>query len=98
MDSNLVLQQFGAEARPGSVPTQELRLVLISDAIQDRNGVGTYYQDLAAHLQRYVGQVEVICPSLDVKNQIPKHLDRHARRRHPTPVLAPQTRHREDVR
>ena len=39
-----------------------LRVAFLSDAVQNRNGVGTYYQDLVAHLQNYVAHAELLCP------------------------------------
>ncbi len=41
------------------------RIVFVSDAVCGRNGVGTYYQDLVAHLKRYLAYVELIAPSVD---------------------------------
>lgn len=43
----------------------ELRILFIVDAIQGRNGVGTYFQDLACHLEKRVAQVELVAPSLE---------------------------------
>jgi glycosyltransferase involved in cell wall biosynthesis len=42
-----------------------LRVVLLSDAIPSRNGVGTYYDDLADHLQERVEEVTLLCPPMD---------------------------------
>lgn len=42
----------------------ELRILFIVDAIQGRNGVGTYFQDLVSHLQQRVSRVELVAPSL----------------------------------
>lgn len=42
--------------------TNRLRVVIISDALPERNGVGTYYHDLADHLQDYTEHAELICP------------------------------------
>lgn len=39
------------------------RVAIISDALAGRNGVGTYYQDLAQHLQNLGVGVEFICPT-----------------------------------
>lgn len=41
----------------------ELRVTVVSDAEEGRNGVGTYYQDLAAHLQGRVASIQVIAPA-----------------------------------
>lgn len=40
----------------------DLRVAFLSDALQDRNGVGTYYQDLVEHLGDYVARAELFCP------------------------------------
>lgn len=37
-----------------------LRVMILSDAIPQRNGVGTYYHDLMEHLQAQLGHVEMI--------------------------------------
>lgn len=42
----------------------ELRVLFIVDAIQGRNGVGTYFQDLVSHLTGRVGRVELVAPNL----------------------------------
>lgn len=41
-----------------------LRVVFISDAITDRNGVGTYYRDLVSYLSDQLEYVELIAPTL----------------------------------
>jgi glycosyltransferase involved in cell wall biosynthesis len=43
----------------------KLRVVIISDALPERNGVGTYYHDLVEHLRDYVEHAELICPHYD---------------------------------
>ncbi len=45
--------------RPARLP---LRVVIVSDAESERNGVGTYYHDLAEHLATRVDTVTLICP------------------------------------
>lgn len=45
--------------------TSELRILFVVDAIAGRNGVGTYFQDLVAHLDERVAQVELVSPRLD---------------------------------
>ena len=40
----------------------ELRVVVLSDALPSRNGVGTYYDDLVEHLRDRVGRVELVTP------------------------------------
>lgn len=44
--------------------TRELRIVFVMDAIAGRNGVGTYFQDLAAQLAGRVASVALISPQL----------------------------------
>jgi len=39
------------------------RLVVCSDALEDRNGVDAYYRDLVAHLEGRVAHAELLCPS-----------------------------------
>lgn len=39
-----------------------LKVAIISDAISQKNGVGSYYVDLAEHLKEYVQKVELISP------------------------------------
>lgn len=40
----------------------ELRVVVLSDALPSRNGVGTYYDDLVEHLRDHLGHVELVTP------------------------------------
>ena len=42
-----------------------IRVAVISDALDQRNGVGTYYADLTDHLRDHVERIELYCPSLD---------------------------------
>jgi glycosyltransferase involved in cell wall biosynthesis len=44
-------------------PSPPLNVVVVSDAIPQRNGVGTYYHDLLAHLADQVGQIGLITPA-----------------------------------
>lgn len=44
------------------VAPEHLRVVVFSDAIPGRNGVGTFYQDLAAALEPHVGAIRIIAP------------------------------------
>ncbi|NNF67202.1 MAG: glycosyltransferase, partial [Gammaproteobacteria bacterium] len=53
------------EAVVGLIPAASLRIAMFSDAIPDRNGVGTYYRDLSVHLRERVDQVELFCPQQD---------------------------------
>ncbi|AJQ95376.1 glycosyltransferase [Gynuella sunshinyii] len=41
---------------------KDMRVMIISDAAPERNGVGAYYQDLIQYLQPKVGKLEIICP------------------------------------
>jgi glycosyltransferase involved in cell wall biosynthesis len=45
--------------------TRQLRILFVVDAIQGRNGVGTYFQDLVAQLRPRVEHVELVSPRLD---------------------------------
>lgn len=45
--------------------TNELRVLFVVDAIQGRNGVGTYFQDLVDHLDQTIGRAELVAPSMD---------------------------------
>ncbi|MBK1706403.1 glycosyltransferase [Halochromatium glycolicum] len=59
---------------PGSTPSasaaepaplldaRDLRVAIVSDAAPERNGVGTYYSDLADHLKAVGAKVELISP------------------------------------
>jgi glycosyltransferase involved in cell wall biosynthesis len=40
-----------------------LRVVFLSDALEERNGAGTYYHDLVDHLRERVACVELFCPA-----------------------------------
>lgn len=42
--------------------TAKLRVVIISDALPERNGVGTYYHDLVEYLKGSIEHAELICP------------------------------------
>jgi glycosyltransferase involved in cell wall biosynthesis len=50
----------GPEAR--AERRERPRVVMVSDAIAGRNGVGTYYEDLAADLGDHLHVVELLCP------------------------------------
>jgi glycosyltransferase involved in cell wall biosynthesis len=55
---------FAGTAKDAAVrDVSELRVVVLSDAIPSRNGVGTYYDDLVEHLRDHVAQVELVTPS-----------------------------------
>lgn len=44
--------------------TDSLRIMFVIDAIQGRNGVGTYFQDLTSQLAERVERVELVAPRL----------------------------------
>ena len=57
--------RLGRRADPLTSPdgaTASLRLVIVSDAAGERNGVGTYYGDLVQHLRRHVACIQLIGP------------------------------------
>jgi glycosyltransferase involved in cell wall biosynthesis len=43
----------------------KLRVIIISDALPERNGVGTYYHDLVEHLRESMEHAELVCPYSD---------------------------------
>ena len=45
-----------------SVDARGLRVAIVSDAAPERNGVGTYYRDLAEHLKAAGAKVQLISP------------------------------------
>ncbi|MDH3646944.1 MAG: glycosyltransferase [Gammaproteobacteria bacterium] len=47
----------------------QMRIAMFSDAIPDRNGVGTYYRDLSVHLSDRVERVELFCPEQDARGR-----------------------------
>lgn len=44
---------------------RDLKIAILSDAVPGRNGVGTYYDDLAPHLRERVAEVQVLAPPAD---------------------------------
>ena len=52
----------GPALQPESPDARDLRVAICSDAAPDRNGVGTYYQDLAEHLEAAGAEVELVTP------------------------------------
>ncbi len=56
-------QELATAASPESVPEQELRIAILSDALKDRNGVDAYYRDLVSHLERHVAQIKYLTPN-----------------------------------
>ncbi|MBK5939990.1 glycosyltransferase [Halochromatium roseum] len=51
-----------ADQARATADARGLRVAIISDAAPERNGVGTYYQDLAEHLKAVGAKVELISP------------------------------------
>lgn len=45
--------------------TTDLRILFVVDAIQGRNGVGTYFQDLVANLNQHVARAELVAPDME---------------------------------
>ena len=43
--------------------TSDLRVVVFSDDVPSRSGVGSYYKDLVDHLQNQLAFIETICPT-----------------------------------
>lgn len=48
-----------------AMSTSSLRILFVIDAIQGRNGVGTYFQDLVSQLAERAERVELVSPRLD---------------------------------
>ncbi|MGD8976551.1 MAG: glycosyltransferase, partial [Gammaproteobacteria bacterium] len=51
-----------AQSIAAELSARDRRVVVLSDALPERNGVGTYYRDLVRQLERHVAHVELICP------------------------------------
>ncbi|MEO9593696.1 glycosyltransferase [Rhodopirellula bahusiensis] len=49
---------------------QPLRIVIVSDAVAGRNGLGTYYLDLIEHLRDQVGHISLIGPTSDRQSEL----------------------------
>ena len=47
---------------PRTLEAKRLRVLLLSDAVPGRNGVGTYYDDLVEHLRPRVARVRLLAP------------------------------------
>ena len=48
----------------------DLRVAVFSDAMAERNGVGTYYRDLVEHLEKRLGTVDLLCPAANGQNRL----------------------------
>lgn len=44
---------------------KQLKVVIISDAAPSRNGVGTFYVDLVAHLKKHLKHIEIMSPIVE---------------------------------
>lgn len=51
-----------ADRPTDAVELKDLRVVVLSDALPSRNGVGTYYDDLVEYLRDHVARVELVTP------------------------------------
>lgn len=51
-----------ADGRAAVIAPDHMRVVVFSDAIPGRNGVGTFYDDLADALEEHVGAIRIIAP------------------------------------
>jgi len=47
--------------------SEHLRVAVVSDAVAERNGVGSYYSDLVGQLGSRVGRAELFCPQDSVQ-------------------------------
>ena len=74
-DSNAQLHNAQLQPRLPKLPAlpqlvRELRVAIVSDAIDGRNGVGTYYPDLVQHLGEHLDAVELIAPQNEPDSQL----------------------------
>jgi glycosyltransferase involved in cell wall biosynthesis len=61
--------------RNGPAPDHNrLRVAVVSDAAAERNGVGTYYQDLVEHLRSRVAVAELFCPQGETTTRLQRYL------------------------
>ena len=49
-----------------AIKARSRRVLVLSDALPERNGVGTYYRDLVDQLRGHVDRAELICPDADM--------------------------------
>ncbi|WP_405236357.1 glycosyltransferase [Lentisalinibacter orientalis] len=56
------LQSRLREDAPARSRCERLRVAVVSDAVAERNGVGSYYSDLVGQLGSRVGRAELFCP------------------------------------
>ena len=50
------------DSATGALEPERLRVLLLSDAVPGRNGVGTYYDDLMEHLRPRVARIQLLAP------------------------------------
>ncbi len=53
-----------AESVSVAIEARRRRVLVLSDALPERNGVGTYYRDLVDQLRGHVGRAELVCPDV----------------------------------
>ncbi|WNO10672.1 glycosyltransferase [Teredinibacter sp. KSP-S5-2] len=63
-DSHLIEDDYIDSAH---AELSNVRVVIISDAAPERNGVGSYYHDLERYLKDHVEFIETICPKIQGK-------------------------------
>ncbi|WP_317930179.1 glycosyltransferase [Halioxenophilus sp. WMMB6] len=51
------------------VQIEHMRVMIVSDAAPERNGVGAYYQDLIQYLKPKVAELEIICPIIQANGR-----------------------------
>ncbi len=49
-------------AKQADILARRIRVIVISDAVANRNGVGAYYADLVGHLKDYMAHAELVSP------------------------------------
>lgn len=53
------------QAEPPLPKIKDIRIAIVSDAATERNGVGTFYVDLAEHLRKHGAQVTILNPRVE---------------------------------
>jgi len=61
------LQTRLREDTPSRSRCESLRVAVVSDAVAERNGVGSYYTDLIGQLASRIGRAELFCPQDSVR-------------------------------
>ena len=86
----LTIPSTAAPRHAHPIPAEQCRVVIVSDALSERNGVGAYYRDLVEHLQDRVALAELVAPDPNagiLRGAIPMPGDRTQRVALP-PVLS----------